>query len=623
MQSSDMRVLRTILTTKHRLLSPTTTNPKRFSPPSLISLRPFPNPLSSRYSHSASSSQEDSSNVNTPSEDTRNHTPSWSRYGLISRDNSDDYDGEKNRIDSGDKVENGRVDEGAKEANTLIGTEKGGGSGGGISSKAGSKKKAKGKTNWVCSDCGYTSGQWWGVCRSCNASGTMKVFHEAKSSDGGKVSGFSVLEKAVGSWLSQPAGEVRPLRLTEVNRGLNHQEWRIPLSGHFGNEVSRVLGGGLVPGSLILVGGDPGVGKSTLLLQIAAMIAEGYDPRGATPVIYVSGEESVEQIVNRADRLGIKSELYLYSSTDIEDILEKSQNLSPRALVVDSIQTVYLKGVMGSAGGVAQVKECTSALLRYAKKTNTPVFLIGHVTKSGDIAGPRVLEHIVDVVLYMEGEKYSAHRMLRVVKNRFGSSDELGVFEMSQSGLQAVSNASEIFLSEQHLDSDYLAGLAVAVIMDGSRAFLIEIQALCVSGTTVSRHVNGIQQSRADMIISVLIKQVGLHLQENAVFLNVVSGLTVSETAGDLAIAAAICSSFLEFPIPNDIAFIGEIGLGGELRSVPRMDKRINTVAKLGYRSCIVPKAAEKAMGTEGFGKMKIVGCRNLKEVINTVFTKQ
>ncbi|KAL5176357.1 DNA repair protein RadA [Glycine soja] len=484
----------------------------------------------------------------------------------------------------------------------------------------GRKKKAgKEKVQWVCCNCGYSAGQWWGVCRSCSVSGTMK---EAKFSDADTVvSGFSVLEDGVvGSWLPQQEGEMRPLRLTEVNKGLDHHHWRIPLSGPFGDEVSRVLGGGLVPGSLTLIGGDPGVGKSTLLLQIAAIIAKGDSDGEACPVVYVSGEESVEQIGNRADRLRIESDIYLYSSNDVEDILKKVQYLSPGALIVDSIQTVYLKGIMGSPGGIMQVKECTSALLRFAKKTNIPVLLIGHVTKSGDIAGPRVLEHIVDVVLYMEGEKYSSHRMLRAVKNRFGSADELGVFEMSHSGLQAVSNASEMFLSEQLLDSEILAGLAVAVIMDGSRTFLIEIQALCLSGSTGSRQVNGIQQKRADMIISVLIKQAGLRLQDHAVFLNVVSGLALTETAGDLAIAAAICSSCLEIPIPNDIAFIGEIGLGGELRMVPRMEKRVYTVAKLGYRMCIVPKVAEKALGTEGLEKMEVVGCRNLKEVINTVF---
>ncbi|KAF1859231.1 hypothetical protein Lal_00009815 [Lupinus albus] len=468
--------------------------------------------------------------------------------------------------------------------------------------------KKKDKVQWVCCDCGFSTGKWWGTCLSCEKTGTMKEFHEAKSIDGAdnKVKGgLAISEDAVGLWLPHKADQSCPVKLEEVNRGFNHKHWRIPLSGSFGNEVSTVLGGGIVPGSLTLIGGDPGVGKSTLVLQIAALIA-GHNEDAASPVVYVSGEESLEQIGNRADRLGIKSDIYLYSSTDIEDILKKAQVVSPRALIVDSIQTVYLKGVLGSAGGIAQV---------------------GHVTKSGDIAGPRVLEHIVDVVLYMEGEKCSSYRMLRAVKNRFGSADELGVFEMSQSGLQSVSNASEIFLSEQCSDSQFLAGLAIAVIMDGSRTFLIEVQALCLSHCPVtvssSGVINGIPANRVNMVKCVLVKQAGLQLQENAVFLNVVSGLTIEETAGDLAIAAAICSSFLEFPIPKGIAFIGEIGLGGELRMVPRIEKRVYTVAKLGYKICVVPKQAEKVFEAESLGKTKVVGCNNLNEVINVVFRKR
>ncbi|MCD7446784.1 hypothetical protein HAX54_016877 [Datura stramonium] len=487
----------------------------------------------------------------------------------------------------------------------------------------GSKKKGKGKskTVWVCSDCGYDDGQWWGICKQCNGVNTMKQFSEGVERP---TRGFDVSETVTRSWLPHESVRAMPTKLTDVNKGINPLSWRIPMSGLFGAEVGRVLGGGLVPGCLVLVGGDPGVGKSTLLLQIAAIVAEGCDMGGPAPVLYVSGEESVEQIGNRADRMRIRTdELFLYASTDVEDILEKAQTLSLRALVIDSIQTVYLRGVTGSAGGLSQVKECTEALLRFAKKTNIPVFLIGHVTKSGEIAGPRVLEHIVDVVLYMEGEKYSSHRLLRSVKNRFGSTDELGVFEMSQSGLQAVSNPSEMFLSEQQSDSEFLAGLAVTVIMDGSRAFLIEIQALCVAGSSVSRQVNGVQAGRAEMIISVLIKQAGLKLQENGVFLNVVSGVSLSETAGDLAVAAAICSSFLEFPLPMGIAFIGEIGLGGEIRTVPRMDKRINTVAKLGYKKCIVPKSAETSLSALDVGDTEIVACRNLKEMINIVFRKR
>ncbi|PWA95279.1 ATP-dependent peptidase [Artemisia annua] len=497
----------------------------------------------------------------------------------------------------------------------------------------GGKSKNKNKVSWVCSDCGWTDGQWWGYCRECKCVGTMREFKEVVVDNGGKTSGFQVSEKIVQGWLGKGAGENVPMRLTDVNKGVNPLNWRFPLSGLFGEEVSRVLGGGLVPGSLVLVGGDPGVGKSTLMLQclldlhietwkIASIIAEGKEIGKSAPVLYVSGEESVEQIGNRADRMDISTdELFLYSSTDIEDILEKAQVLSPRALIVDSIQTVHLMGVTGSAGGIYQVKECTAALLRFAKKTNVPVFLIGHVTKSGDIAGPRVLEHIVDAVLYMEGEQYSSHRLLRAFKNRFGSTDELGVFEMSPCGLKAVMNPSEIFMSEKHSDSEFLAGSAIAVIMDGSRTFVIEIQALCAPGSSLSRQVNGVQAGKADMIISVLMKQAGLKLQSNAIFLSVVGGATLSETAGDLAVAAAICSSFLEFPIPKHVAFIGEIDLGGELRMVPKMEKRVSTVAKLGYKKCIVPKLAEKVLQGLDFGDLEVLGCNNLKEVINTVFT--
>ncbi|RID70526.1 hypothetical protein BRARA_C02539 [Brassica rapa] len=485
------------------------------------------------------------------------------------------------------------------------------------------KKKGKVRTSWVCESCGHSEGQWWGSCRACNKVGTMRRFSEGSSEprgSGGGVASGGGSEGAGLAWLPEQ-GVAQPLKLSSVIDGITHQQWRISLPGLFGNEVGRVLGGGLAPGSLILIGGDPGIGKSTLLLQIASIIADGNDLAQPAPVLYVSGEESVDQIGSRADRMKIETdELYLFSSSDLQDILTKAHRLSPRALIIDSIQTVYLKEVTGSAGGLTQVKECTSTLLRFAKKSNVPVFLVGHVTKAGDIAGPRVLEHIVDVVLYMEGEEHSTYRLLRSVKNRFGSTDELGVFEMSQAGLEVVSNPSGIYLSQQNTDSDVLAGLAVAVVMDGSRSFLIEVQALCATGSTVSRHVNGVQASRADMIIAVLMKQAGLRIQESGIFLNVANGMALSETAGDLAIAAAICSSFLEFPIPHGVAFIGEIGLGGEIRTVPRMEKRVSTVAKLGFTKCVVPKSVEKSLKSLGLKEIEIIGCKNLKELINSVF---
>uniref|UniRef100_A0ACD5XW24 Uncharacterized protein n=1 Tax=Avena sativa TaxID=4498 RepID=A0ACD5XW24_AVESA len=482
--------------------------------------------------------------------------------------------------------------------------------------RAAGKAGKAARATYVCSNCGDGFSQWWGTCRSCKAVGTLTKY--LPGADPADAEGS---HHAGRSWIPQKSKEMVPKSLGEVTKGFDQEGWRIPLPGSFGNEVARVLGGGVVPGSLVLVGGDPGVGKSSLMLQLASIISDGSEDHGSSPVVYVSGEESIEQIANRADRMSIRSkDLYLYSSTDIEDILDKIQPLSPRALIVDSIQTVYLTAFAGSAGNQVQVKECTSALLSFAKLTSIPVFLIGHVTKTGDIAGPRILEHIVDVVLYMEGERCLSHRLLRSVKNRFGSTDELGVFEMSESGLQAVLNPSEMFLTEHASDSEILAGLAVAVVLDGSRTFAIEVQALCVTSSRTRGQVVGIPISRADVIISVLMKQAGLKLQDSVIFLNVVSGFELSETAGDLAIAASICSSFLEFPIPNDIAFIGEIGLGGELRTVPRMDKRVMAIVKLGYRKCVVPKTSEKLLKPLNLGGIQILPCNNLKEFINTVF---
>ncbi|XP_010525324.1 PREDICTED: uncharacterized protein LOC104803142 [Tarenaya hassleriana] len=613
---ADMRCLRCFYTKTHFLVSHSSPTPPIFSSPA--TLRRFSarvwsiyDPVSGQTINQVSAGGPTSSDSETGVYDTT--------YGRPKIEN----------LSNGDKTQNptGKADDVSKEK-PILGTKKAASNAGSVrgwdpGDIVVSKKKGKAKTVWVCENCGHSDGQWWGSCRACNRVGTIRRFSESSESGGkaDKVGGLGVSGNGVRSWLPQQAGGVQPLRLTDVVHGISQQDWRIPLPGLFGNEVARVLGGGLAPGSLILIGGDPGIGKSTLLLQMASIISEGTDLTASASVLYVSAEESVEQIGNRADRMRIQTdELFLYSSSDLEDILGKARQLSPRALIIDSIQTVYLKDTTGSAGGFSQVKECTSTLLRFAKKTNIPVLLVGHVTKAGDIAGPRVLEHIVDVVLYMEGEEHSSYRLLRSVKNRFGSTDELGVFEMSQLGLQVVSNPSGMFLSQQNPDSEVLAGLAVAVVMDGSRSFLIEIQALCVSGSTVMRHVNGIQASRADMIISVLLKQAGLKIQENAIFLNVVSGMALTETAGDLAIAAAICSSFLEMPIPYGVAFIGEIGLGGEVRTVPRMEKRVSTVAKLGYKKCVVPKSVEKSLEGLGLEETEIIGCKNLKEVINAVF---
>ncbi|KAF8031043.1 hypothetical protein BT93_D0277 [Corymbia citriodora subsp. variegata] len=577
-----MRALRTLSTHKH-LLNPTAKST------SLAFFKPLQNPHFYRGVHSTSHcllSQKPSLN---------DHANRWVR-----RSDREAGSGPDSEARGG----NGEISEERRHF------------GGGRSSYSGSSsKKGKKRRCWVCSNCGYTDGQRRGSCRSCRSSGTMQQFTREENGCGSeKVTGCEASEK-VRTWLLQRDGEVRPLRLTDVNRGLNPSEWRIPLYGPFGEEVSRVLGGGLMPG-------DPGVGKSTLLLQMAAIIAEGYDLGRTAPVVYVSGEESVEQIGSRADRLSIGTEeLYLYPSTDIEDTLEKIRVLSPRALIVDSIQTVYLKRVAGSAGGLSQVKECTLALAHFAKKTNIPVIMSGHRTKSGEIAGPGDLKYIVDVVLLLKGDKYSTHRLLQSTKNRFGSTDEVGVFEMSQSGLEAVLNPSEILLSEEHYESEVMVGQAVAVVIDGSQTLLLKIQALCLPSSTIPGHVNGIQGRRTEMIIVALLQQAGLKLQGTAIFLNVLSGVKLTETAGDLAIAAAICSSFLELPIPYGVAFIGEIGPSGELHVVPRMKERVHTAAKLGYKMCIVARSAEKVLANSAFDGMVIIGCQNLKEVINTVFT--
>ncbi|KAG5104178.1 hypothetical protein JHK82_041148 [Glycine max] len=512
----------------------------------------FP-PLLSRHSSTATNSSE----AREPAKETTTTTTSWSMYGnvydrpIAQRELNDHSDGDEN-------PSSGRAAKSVAVVTKI-------------------KGKGKVKTQWVCCSCGHSTGKWWGQCPECEMVGTMNEFHESKLTDSKSRGGLEVSEDAVGLWLPQRPEDLRPVKLEEVNRGFNYQQWRIPLllqkmccdafPKFYTVQFAFMSGLVLLEMKFLqcLVEVLYQVQSSFIIdidMPIAAMIANECSDYEGPPVVYVSGEE---------------------------DILTKTHGLSPRALVVDSIQTVYLKTIIGSAGGIMQ---------------------IGHVTKSGDIAGPRVLEHIVDVVLYMEGEKYSPYRMLRAVKNRFGSTDELAVLEMSQSGLQVVSNASEMFLTQQHSDSNVLAGLAIAVIMDGSRTFLIEIQALCLTHCPVSSSLsNGINANKANII-------------KCAMFLNVVSGMTVTETAGDLAIAAAICSSFLEFPIPEGTAFIGEIGLGGELRMVPRIEKRVNTLVKLGYRMCVVPKQAEKLLETEGLGKMKVVGCKDLKEVINAVFSR-
>lgn len=356
---------------------------------------------------------------------------------------------------------------------------------------------------------------------------------------------------------------------------------RVPVSI---DEFSRVLGGGLVPGSLVLVGGDPGIGKSTLLLQVSTLHSA---MQGS--VLYVSAEESPQQIKLRAERLNvIPDDLLVLGETDMTQILTHIQSVDPSLVVIDSIQTVFLPELQSAAGSVAQVRENTSRLMQFAKRSGTPVMIVGHVTKEGTIAGPRVLEHMVDAVLYLEGDRYHQYRVLRAVKNRFGSTDEVGVFEMTDGGMREVVNPSQAFLQER---SGNAAGSAVAVPLEGSRPILIEVQALTTSTSygNPRRTATGFDLNRLQMLIAVLQQRVGYSLGDHDVFVNVVGGLRVAEPAVDLGVIAAIGSSYAGRPVERDTVFIGEVGLSGELRSVSQLDRRLNEAQKLGFKRAIIP----------------------------------
>jgi DNA repair protein RadA/Sms len=376
------------------------------------------------------------------------------------------------------------------------------------------------------------------------------------------------------------------------------------------DEFNRALGGGIVPGSVILIGGDPGIGKSTLLLQISGLLAAS----GKT-TLYVSGEESVQQVKMRADRLGIAADkLFILSETNLNHILAQIDSLQPQLAVVDSIQSVYLDELESSAGSIGQVRECAATLLRLAKSRHIPMFIVGHVTKEGAIAGPRVLEHMVDTVLYLEGERFHAYRLLRSVKNRFGSTDEVGVFEMGESGLVEITNPSQAFLSERLASA---TGSAVAVTMEGTRPLLVEIQGLTTPTSTglPRRTANGIDFNRTLLLVAVLSKRVGYKLGTHDVFVNVVGGMRINEPAADLAVAAAIASSYRNVPVPEDCVLLGEIGLSGELRSVGHAERRLNEAAKLGFKRCIVPRTLR--LGKADHSGLEVLRARSIGEALD------
>ncbi len=451
---------------------------------------------------------------------------------------------------------------------------------------------AKTRTVYVCQNCGRTSPREMGRCPSCGEWNSMVE---------------EVVESSVSPGQQAAGARSLPRRLSEIEG----DPWeRLPLPME---EFARVLGGGVVPGSLILIGGDPGIGKSTLLLQVTALMADY-----SGPVLYVSGEESARQIKMRAERLGITTEnLYLVTETNLGAILAHVESLRPRVLVVDSIQTTYSDILESTSGSVSQIRHCAASFQQVAKDTGIAIFLVGHVTKEGSIAGPRVLEHIVDTVLYLEGDAFQAFRLLRSVKNRFGATSEVGVFEMRGDGMVEVKNPSEAFLAERMVNAP---GSSIVVTMEGTRPLLAEVQALATltSFANPRRTANGVDFNRLLLLTAVLTRRVGIRLSEQDVFVNVIGGLKIDEPAADLAIALAIASSVKDVPLPADLAVVGEVGLSGELRAVSQLPARLNEAAKLGFRRVLIPKTARRG-GEPLPGGVEAIAVRSLNEAIDMV----
>ncbi len=449
--------------------------------------------------------------------------------------------------------------------------------------------KSDAKIVYVCKECGKESSKWLGRCPDCN---TWNTFVEFATN----------ITKTSSSRAAVPLSP--PQELSEVSIE-SADRTPLPLA-----EFNRVLGGGIVAGSLVLISGDPGIGKSTLLLQAAASLA-GSDSR----VVYVTGEETAHQIKLRADRLGLGGEgLYIMAGTDLDAALEQAEQSAPSLLVIDSIQTVYLPELDAAPGNITQVRECTMRLMQWAKTRGVPVFISGHVTKEGAIAGPRVLEHIVDVVLYLEGEPFSAYRLLRCVKNRFGSTNEVGVFEMKEKGMIEVENPSKAFLSQRGTEA---VGSVVVPTLEGSRPLLVEIQALTTPNSfgQPRRTANGVDFNRLLVVAAVLSRRVGLKLGNQDIMVNVTGGLSVGEPAADLGIALAIASSYRDAEVPPDTVALGEVGLSGELRAVTQLERRLAEAARLGFKRCIIPKAG--AASANHPKDIEIIAVGTLREAVN------
>lgn len=456
---------------------------------------------------------------------------------------------------------------------------------------------AKTKTVYVCSHCGADSPKWLGKCPNCGEWNTYVEEVVAKEVPSAK--------RPVPSGLSE-RGQARPVLLRDITA---EKEDRLDMKDQ---ELNRVLGGGLVKGSLVLIGGEPGIGKSTLVLQTILKLHD-------LKVLYVSGEESYRQLKMRADRLAPESQnCLILCETNLEQIFVQAQNVQPDLLIIDSIQTIFTELVESSPGSVSQVRECSAAILKYAKESGVPVLLIGHINKEGSIAGPKVLEHIVDTVLQFEGDQHYMYRILRSIKNRFGSTAELGIYEMRQEGLREVSNPSELLLTQNH---EGLSGVAIAAAIEGIRPFLIETQALVSSAVygTPQRSATGFDIRRMNMLLAVLEKRAGFKLAQKDVFLNIAGGLRVNDPAIDLAVLAAVLSSSLDISIEPGVCMAGEVGLSGEIRPVNRIEQRIMEAEKLGFSRILIPYNNLKGFDTSRC-RIQIVQVRKVEEAFRQLF---
>ena len=458
---------------------------------------------------------------------------------------------------------------------------------------------AKDKIAYVCSNCGQESAKWIGKCPSCGQWNTFKEIRIANDT------GSMAAKNAAHAIRSSITNKNKPLFLHEISA---KDEPRIDMHD---DELNRVLGGGLVPGSIVLLGGEPGIGNSTLTLQTILHMNE-------RRILYVSGEESAHQIKMRAERIGSNSEVMILCETSLESIFDNIKEVKPELVVIDSIQTISTSDVESSPGSITQVRECAAALLRFAKTSGIPVILIGHINKEGTLAGPKILEHIVDTVIQFEGDQHYMYRILRSIKNRFGSTSELGIYEMQQNGLRQVSNPSELLLSQEH---EGLSGVAISSAIEGVRPFLVETQALVSSAAygTPQRSATGFDQRRLNMLLAVLEKRVGFKLMQKDVFINIAGGLRVTDLAMDLSVIAAVLSSNVDTAIEAGWCMAGEVGLSGEVRPVNRIEQRIAEAEKLGFAHMIIP-----AHNLKGFDKRKykieLHPVRKVEEALRTLF---